>query len=80
MSERLDSPAVGGCGDGLCVAEDLGGKGSGFRWAGVGAADRLDSVGRRDWISSKADSVMTPFSRRVSSSWGIISMCVCWMR
>ena len=41
----------------------------GCRCAGVGADEMLDSVGRRDWMSSKADSVMTPFSRRDSSSW-----------
>lgn len=42
------------------------------RCAGVGADEMLDSVGRRAWMSSKADSVMTPFSRRDSSSWWVL--------
>ena len=54
--------------DGAGEGEETEGAGVG-RAAGVRAEARLDSVGSREVMLSKASSVMMPFSRSDSSSW-----------
>jgi hypothetical protein len=65
---RLKPPRFSDGEEGTGLAVGAGVTSPLLRIAGVGAPDRLDSVGRSRWMLSKTSSDKTPFSRRLSSS------------